>query len=94
VADTIKIVENQKVISTPDRATLVAVQTPQAFRAEVLRAAHAQGGGTTDDAALVEALGGTVVVVDGDERNRKITNPDDLVWARREIALGRDGRRT
>jgi len=91
VADTIKIVENQVVTGTPDRATLVAAQTPQAFRAEVLREAHAQGDGTTDDAALVEARGGTVVVVDGEERNRKITQPDDLAWARREIAPSEAG---
>jgi 2-C-methyl-D-erythritol 4-phosphate cytidylyltransferase len=86
VADTIKIVENQVVTATPDRETLVAAQTPQAFRAEILREAHAHRGGTTDDAALVEAQGGTVVVVDGEERNRKITRPDDLAWARREVA--------
>jgi 2-C-methyl-D-erythritol 4-phosphate cytidylyltransferase len=85
VADTIKVVADGVVVSTPDRASLVAVQTPQAFRATALRAAHARGGDATDDAALVEALGGVVVIVDGEARNRKITVPDDLEWARRQI---------
>ena len=86
VADTIKVVEaNGTAGATPDRSTLVAVQTPQAFRASVLRAAHAGGGDATDDAALIEQAGGTVVVVEGDHLNRKITLPDDLEWARREM---------
>lgn len=86
VADTIKVVADGVVVATPDRASLVAVQTPQAFRAEVLREAHARGGDATDDAALVEARGGVVVVVDGETTNRKITVPDDLVWARNQLA--------
>ncbi len=86
VADTIKVVADGIVLSTPDRASLVAVQTPQAFRASVLRRAHEHGGDATDDAALVEELGGAVVVVDGEVANRKITVPDDLDWARRRIA--------
>lgn len=61
-----------------DRTHLVAVQTPQAFRAAALRAAHAAGGEATDDAALVEAAGGTVVVVPGASHNLKITDPGDL----------------
>lgn len=86
VSDTIKVVADGIVVSTPDRASLVAVQTPQAFRAAVLREAHETGGAATDDAALVEGLGGVVVVVDGEVPNRKITVPDDLAWARRQIA--------
>ena len=86
VSDTIKVVADGIVVSTPDRASLVAVQTPQAFRAAVLREAHETGGDATDDAALVEGLGGVVVVVDGEVPNRKITVPDDLAWARRQIA--------
>jgi 2-C-methyl-D-erythritol 4-phosphate cytidylyltransferase len=85
VSDTIKVVADGVVVSTPDRSTLVAVQTPQAFRAGVLRQAHDTGGDATDDAALVEALGGRVVVVDGEITNRKITVPDDLVWAEGQI---------
>jgi 2-C-methyl-D-erythritol 4-phosphate cytidylyltransferase len=85
VADTIKIVDAAgEVTATPDRSSLVAVQTPQAFRASVLRRAHAERGEGTDDAALVERLGGRVVVVRGSARNRKITRPDDLAWARAE----------
>ena len=85
VADTIKVVADGVVVSTPDRASLVAVQTPQAFRAAALRAAHERGEDATDDAALVEAAGGLVVVVDGEVTNRKITVPDDLDWARRQL---------
>ncbi len=91
VSDTIKIVDaDGHVVDTPERSTLVAVQTPQAFRASVLRAAHAAGGEATDDAALVEAAGGQVVVVVGEETNRKITLPDDLEWARRVVATEAD----
>jgi 2-C-methyl-D-erythritol 4-phosphate cytidylyltransferase len=89
VTDTIKVVgRDGAVVSTPDRASLVAVQTPQAFRADVLRRAHASGRDGTDDAALVEAIGGRVVVVPGAFSNRKITQPDDLEWARAQIAHG------
>ena len=91
VADTIKIVADGVVLSTPDRASLVAVQTPQAFRADVLRTAHESGGDATDDAALVEGLGGVVAVVDGEMTNRKITVPDDLVWARDQIVNDHEG---
>ena len=67
--------------STVDRSRLVAVQTPQGFRADALRAAHAGDAEGTDDASLVEAQGGMVVVVDGDPCNLKITVPTDLVVA-------------
>ncbi len=79
VSDTIKVVDgSQRVTATLDRAALVAVQTPQAFDAALLRRAHAGGTEATDDAALVEALGATVRVVPGDPRNLKITTPADL----------------
>jgi 2-C-methyl-D-erythritol 4-phosphate cytidylyltransferase len=64
-----------------DREGLVAVQTPQAFRAGALRAAHRAGAEATDDASLVEAAGGKVVVVDGSTGNLKITRPADLMVA-------------
>jgi len=64
-----------------DRDGLVAVQTPQAFRAAALRAAHEGEPDATDDASLVEAAGGKVVVVDGSPLNLKITNPSDLIVA-------------
>lgn len=86
VTDTIKQTAHDHngrsvVIATPDRSTLVAVQTPQAFRAAILRDAHATSAGATDDAALVEAIGGTVVVIDGESTNIKITGPHDLAIA-------------
>lgn len=85
VTDTVKRVAGGRVVETVERAGLVAVQTPQAFRAEVLRAAHAGGGEGTDDALLVERAGGTVVVVTGDPRNVKVTHPDDLLQMRRSL---------
>ena len=71
---------------TADRRELAAVQTPQAFRAGALRTAHASGADATDDATLVEAAGATVVTVDGDSRNLKITAPHDLVTAEALLA--------
>jgi 2-C-methyl-D-erythritol 4-phosphate cytidylyltransferase len=79
VSDTIKVVDGSRTVTaTLDRTMLVAVQTPQAFGAAVLRRAHATDTEATDDAALVEALGATVRVVPGDPRNLKITTPADL----------------
>ena len=79
--------ERGRVTSTLDRSTLVAVQTPQAFRADVLRRAHAHAArDATDDAMLVEALGGRVRVVPGEPGNLKITEPDDLGAAERLLA--------
>ena len=63
---------------TVDRDRLRAVQTPQGFRAGTLRAAHRAGGDATDDATLVEAVGGSVELVDGERTNLKITEPSDL----------------
>lgn len=78
VPDTIKRVVGDRVSETIDRAGLVAVQTPQAFRADRLREAHAGAEDATDDAALIEAAGGDVVVVAGDPRNMKVTTVADL----------------
>jgi len=86
VIDTIKVVDSAgTVVSTPDRASLRAVQTPQAFRAHILREAHAAQGESTDDAMLVESMGQRVVVVVGHADNRKITVPADLEWARAKV---------
>jgi 2-C-methyl-D-erythritol 4-phosphate cytidylyltransferase len=82
VSDTVKRVRDQRVVETVSRDGLVAVQTPQAFRADALRAAHRIGSVDTDDAALVEANGGTVIVVEGERRNLKLTVADDLDIAR------------
>lgn len=79
LADTVKRVAGAGLVAeTVDRAGLWAAQTPQAFRAAALRAAHAGQPEGTDDAALVEANGGRVVVVEGDPANRKLTHPYDL----------------
>jgi 2-C-methyl-D-erythritol 4-phosphate cytidylyltransferase len=95
VRDTIKQVDPTSTITaTLDRTTLVAVQTPQGFRAATLRLAHAAGGtdGATDDAVLVEAAGGRVKVVPGDSGNLKITTPEDLAAAERLLAVRPGGR--
>jgi 2-C-methyl-D-erythritol 4-phosphate cytidylyltransferase len=105
-SDTIKAVDaGGNVTETLDRSTLVAVQTPQAFRAAALRSAHEHGsdGGlsrdgtaaatpATDDAMLVEAAGGRVRVVAGQPDNVKITTADDLEAAERLISARRTRR--
>lgn len=64
-----------------DRDRLRAVQTPQGFAAAALRRAHRDRGEATDDATLVRAVGGAVVLVDGDRTNLKVTDRADLVVA-------------
>ncbi len=89
VADTVKAVSGDAVLSTPDRDSLRQVQTPQGFHRSVLESAYraltsgAQGtaGPATDDAGLVERLGGRVVVVEGDPLAFKVTGPLDLLLA-------------
>ncbi len=82
VKDTIKVVEGRVVKSTPDRATLYAVQTPQVFDFDMLRGAlkkaEQDGAQVTDDCSAVERLGMVVKIVEGDERNIKVTTPMDL----------------
>ena len=67
---------------TPDRATLFAVQTPQVFDFDLLRGAlkkaETDGAQVTDDCSAVELMGMTVKIVEGDERNIKVTTPMDL----------------
>ncbi len=88
VTDTIKRVSAAgEVVDTPDRSTLVAVQTPQGFDPDVLRRAHAAGGaGATDDAMLCERLGVTVLTVEGSEDAFKVTRPRDLLLAEALLA--------
>ncbi len=82
VTDTIKSVDTAGAVTgTPDRSGLRAIQTPQGFDAELLRAAYATGTRATDDAGLVELLGATVRTVLGDPMAFKITTPLDLVLA-------------
>jgi len=86
VTDTIALVEGDTLVETVDRDRLVAVQTPQAFRAAALRAAHAGEGEATDDGALVRAAGGRVVIVPGASTNLKITHRHDLAVAEALLA--------
>lgn len=83
--DTVKHVEDGWVVSTPDRATLRAVQTPQAFQRKLLVSAHkratAEKWHGTDDATLVERAGHRVRIVTGSYANIKITTPEDLLVA-------------
>ena len=82
VKDTIKVCNSALVVSTPDRSTLRAVQTPQVFDYDLLRGALKQaeidGAEITDDCSAVERLGMSVRTVEGDERNLKVTTPIDL----------------
>jgi 2-C-methyl-D-erythritol 4-phosphate cytidylyltransferase len=78
LADTVKRVQGSAVVETLRRDELVAVQTPQAFVAPVLRNAAETGGESGDCAALVEAAGGRVTVVPGDRRLLKVTTSEDL----------------
>ena len=82
VKDTIKRVQGGVVTETPDRASLQAVQTPQVFDFDLLRGAlkkaKEEGTQVTDDCSAVERLGFSVKIVEGDERNIKVTTPTDL----------------
>ena len=82
VKDTIKVVSGGIISATPDRKTLQAVQTPQVFDIDLLKAALKKaaddGAEVTDDCSAVERLGMSVKIVMGDERNIKVTTPLDL----------------
>ena len=82
VKDTTKIVQGGMVESTPDRSMLRAIQTPQVFDFDILRGAlkkaKEEGATITDDCSAVERLGVRVRIVEGDERNMKVTTPLDL----------------
>jgi 2-C-methyl-D-erythritol 4-phosphate cytidylyltransferase len=83
--ETVKEVDGIHISGTLDRNRIRLAQTPQAFRADLLRRAYAaaaeEGFVGTDEASLVERIGVKVVVVEADRRNRKITTPDDLKLA-------------
>jgi 2-C-methyl-D-erythritol 4-phosphate cytidylyltransferase len=89
VSDTLKRMEDGRVTATVDRSDMVAVQTPQAFRASVLRKAHASSEEATDDAGLVERAGGHVTTVPGEPGNLKLTRPEDREVAEALLRLGR-----
>ena len=81
VRDTMKRVERERVVETVERSDLLAVQTPQGFDIRTLRAAHAATATieATDDASMVESIGGSIAVVEGDPMNLKVTYPQDLL---------------
>ncbi|MBQ4369677.1 MAG: 2-C-methyl-D-erythritol 4-phosphate cytidylyltransferase [Oscillospiraceae bacterium] len=95
LTDTIKRVEKDFAVATADRSSMMAAQTPQIFRAEMIKAALCsaceKGESVTDDAAALELLGAACATVPGDRLNIKITTADDLVLAE-AIAAYRDGK--
>ena len=89
VADTIKKYRGDLVEETIDRAELIRAQTPQGFPTELLVKAHvAAKSDFTDDASLVQAFGGTVMMVQGEEQAMKITTPQDLETAQGYLLSG------
>ncbi len=86
--DTIKVVSDEGIVeSTPDRSKLWSVQTPQTFRYDLLMSAHQQlDSSFTDDAAMVEAMGGRVRVHLGAYDNLKVTTPEDLPIVERQLS--------
>lgn len=91
VKDTIKIIDSSgKIVTTPERDSLRAVQTPQIFRfslyKEAIEKAVSDGKQYTDDCQLVESMGYPVYLVDGDYENIKITTPDDLLVAEKFLS--------
>ena len=82
VKDTVKVVQGGVVKETPDRSTLQAIQTPQVFDVQLLKAAlkkaRADKAPITDDCSAVERMGMSVKIVEGDEKNIKVTTPFDL----------------
>lgn len=93
VCDTVKLVSpDRHVQETPPRELLWEIQTPQAFRTEIIREAFQKAGrdsaDVTDDATLVERLGKTVVLLEGERTNIKITVPEDLVFAEALLRAG------
>lgn len=82
--DTIKEVQDGKIIKTIDRSKLYNTQTPQAFRYDIIMSAHEklQGQNFTDDAGMLEALGYDVYIVDGSYKNIKITTQSDIEIAK------------
>lgn len=82
MTDTVKVVDaDGLVLATPDRESLRGIQTPQGFLREVLEHCYASGASATDDAGLVERVGGLVRVVEGDPLALKITSAVDLAVA-------------
>lgn len=96
VKDTIKVAQEGKIVGTLDRETLRAVQTPQVFDANLLRAALQaaadSGEPVTDDCGAVERLGKEVYLTDGSYENIKITTPEDMLLAEAILERREGGR--
>lgn len=94
VKDTIKQIKDNVIVSTPNREELYAAQTPQGFDLELLKFAYdkakSDGFVGTDDAQLVEYAGTKVHIIEGDNKNIKITTVDDLPSPKRVVGLGFD----
>lgn len=90
VTDTIHLVQDERIVQTPERQLLFAAQTPQCFRTAILRdvLARAAGDDATDEAGLAARLGYEVRLVPGDAVNFKITRPEDLAMAERMVEQG------
>jgi len=85
--DTLKRVDEQaRVLDTPSRSGIWHAHTPQVFPADLLRRAHEGAASGTDDAALVESVGGEVQMVDGGSTNIKVTRPKDILIAEAILA--------
>jgi 2-C-methyl-D-erythritol 4-phosphate cytidylyltransferase len=89
VTDTVKRVDGERIVETLDRSTLWGAQTPQVFRTRALRDALAAADSVTDEAMLIEAAGGTVLIHDPGTPNLKVTTPIDLRVA--ELLLAERG---
>jgi 2-C-methyl-D-erythritol 4-phosphate cytidylyltransferase len=89
--DTLKVVSERGIIGTPDRGAFWVAQTPQVFRGEIIRDAHAvalaEGFVGTDDSSLVERINGNVVLVSGPRNNIKITVPEDRIAVEAGLAM-------
>jgi 2-C-methyl-D-erythritol 4-phosphate cytidylyltransferase len=89
--DTLKVVRDAGIIGTPDRGAFWVAQTPQVFRSEIIREAHAtalaEGFVGTDDSSLVERIDGHVVLVKGPRNNIKITVPEDRIAIEAGLAM-------
>ena len=92
--DTLKLVNGQNILGSPDRSLLWAAQTPQVFRAPIIREAHVaalrEGFVATDDSSLVERIEGQVVLVLGPRDNIKMTVPEDLASIQAGLLLRQD----
>lgn len=94
VVDTIKQVGDDKIIAaTPKRSSLYAAQTPQGFRVDILRNAfeNKDKASFTDDASMVEYVGGKVRIIEGDTENLKITHPKDIPLAEQILKSREEG---